>query len=227
LIEIISIIPARRGSKGIPLKNLALLNNKSLLYHTVSASLNSKLITRTIVSTDSDKIGIEAKRIGAEVIKRPKKISNNKIAIEPAMLHVLKKLAKTEGYKPTLIVLLQNTSPLRNSNHIDDAIKLLKRKKYTSVLSGFRSHYLLWKVREQNVFPVNYNPMKRLNRQQMTTEFIENGAIYITKNSNFEKTHCRISGKIGLYIMPEELSIQIDSKMDLTIAEQIMKWNKN
>jgi len=222
-MEILSIIPARGGSKGITMKNLTSLKKKPLLYYTVSASLNSKFITRTIVSTDSNKIDVKARKMGAEVIKRPKKISNDKAAIEPAMLHVLKKLKEKENYEPTLIVLLQNTSPLRNSNHIDGAINLLKKKKYDSVFSGFRSHHYLWKTKGQNVFPVNYDPMKRLNRQQMTTEFIENGAIYITKNQNFKKTCCRISGKIGLYLMPEELSIQIDSKTDLTIAEHIMK----
>ena len=79
--NILAIIPARGGSKGIPLKNLARLDGKSLLYYTVNASLKSKLITRTIVSTDNKKIKEESKQLGVEVIDRPKKLSDNKIGI--------------------------------------------------------------------------------------------------------------------------------------------------
>ena len=71
-MEILSIIPARGGSKGIPLKNIIKINKKPLLYYTINASLKSKLVTRTIVSTDHEKISKIAKSLGAEVIKRPK-----------------------------------------------------------------------------------------------------------------------------------------------------------
>jgi len=219
-MKTLSIIPARGGSKGIPLKNLVLLNGKPLLYYTVTASLKSK-IDRTIVTTDDDKIAKYAKKIGAEVIIRPKNLSNNVIQIEPAMEHVLKQLEK-ERYIPDNVVLLQNTSPLRNNFHIDKALNLLKNQKFDSVFSGFQSHYLLWKRKNNTVFPINYSPQKRPNRQNMKTYVIENGAIYITKNQLFQKTKCRISGKIGAYLMPEELSIQIDRMYDVIMAEEIM-----
>ena len=79
-MEILSIIPARGGSKGIPLKNIIKINKKPLLYYTINASLKSKLVTRTIVSTDHEKISKIAKSLGAEVIKRPKKHANDHIA---------------------------------------------------------------------------------------------------------------------------------------------------
>lgn len=222
-MKIISIIPARGGSKGIPMKNLVSLKKKPLLYYTVSASLNSSLVNRTIVSTDNDKIANEARRIGAEVIKRPKILSNSKVAIEPTIKHALEFLKKEENYIPDVVVLLQNTSPLRTSVHIDNALKLFNKYKYDSVLSGFISHYLLWNLQNKRAIPINYNPLKRLNRQQMKNQFIENGAIYITKYFAFEKSNCRISGNIGFYEMPEEMSIQIDTRYDLLCAEQVMK----
>ena len=199
-----------------------MLNNKPLLDYTVKASLDS-VIDRTIVSTDDKQIAKVAIDCGAEVVQRPQILANDTAQIEPSIEYTLNYLEKKEGYYPDLVVLLQNTSPLRNANHINGAMNVFKKGKYDSVLSGFLSHYFLWKIQNNISKPINYNPLKRPNRQQMTRQFIENGAIYITKYSLFKKTKCRISGKIGLYEMPEEQSIQIDSKFDLLFAKQVIK----
>jgi N-acylneuraminate cytidylyltransferase len=221
-LKILSIIPARGGSKGIPLKNLTLLGKNPLIYHTIKASLNSK-INRTIVSTDNSEISKIATKYGAEVILRPKKLANDKSQIEPVIKYVLDYLAKKENYAPDLVILLQNTSPLRTSKHIDKAIEFFNKNNFDSVLSGFISHSLIWQVKNKTVKPINYNPLNRQNRQDMQNQFIENGAIYITKNKLFNKTNCRISGKIGVFEMSEESSLQIDSTHDILFAEQILK----
>jgi len=221
-LKILSIIPARGGSKGIPLKNLTLLGKKPLIHHTIHASLNSK-INRTIVSTDNTKISKYAAKCGAEVILRPKKLANDKSQIEPVIQFVLNNLIKKENYIPDLVILLQNTSPLRTSKHIDKAIQFFIKNNFDSVLSGFVSHSLFWEINKKIAKPLNYNPLKRQNRQNMKNQFIENGAIYITKNILFNKTNCRVSGKIGMFEMSEEDSIQIDSKHDILFAEQILK----
>jgi len=225
-MNILSIIPARGGSTGIPMKNLRKLNGKPLLFYSIKSSLNSRFITRTIVSTDNLKIAKYALSQKAEVIKRPKKLANNKAPIEPTMKHVLAILERKERYRPDLIVLLHNTSPLRTSKHIDEAISQFIQKKYDSMLSGYRSHQFLWKKRGDLVSPINYDPAKRPNRQQIKTEFIENGAIYITTYKNFIKTFVRISGKTGMYVMPEELSVDINNESDLIVASNILKLIK-
>ena len=134
-MKILSIIPARGGSKGIPLKNLVKLNKKPLLYYTLKASLNSKLIDRTIVSTDHKKISDYAQKLHAEVIDRPKKLSGDHASIESVALHILDHLFKKEHYVPDAIIFLQNTSPLRTSTHIDEAIKLFQKKNFDMVLA--------------------------------------------------------------------------------------------
>jgi len=116
-MKIISIIPARGGSKEIPMKNLALIYKKPLLQYSVNASLKSHYIDRTIVSTDNIKIEKLAKKLGANVIRRPKKISGAKSQIERTISHVLENLEKDEDYIPDIIILLQNTSPLRTTDH--------------------------------------------------------------------------------------------------------------
>tara|TARA_B100001179_G_scaffold9831_1_gene6433 strand:- start:2460 stop:3152 length:693 start_codon:yes stop_codon:yes gene_type:complete len=222
-MKILSIIPARGDSKGIPLKNLVQLNKKPLLYYTVKASLNSKLIDRTIVSTDHPKISAYAQKLQAEVIARPKKLSGDHTSIESVVLHILEYLLKKERYVPDTIIFLQNTSPLRTSTHIDEAIKLFQKKKFDSLLSGYNSHKFFWKKNNLLVKPMNYSPQKRPNRQDFTNQFIENGSIYIIKHDIFKKIKSRLSGKIGLYKMPEILSIEIDTRDDLLLASYILK----
>ena len=222
-MRILSIIPVRGGSKAIPMKNLVLLNKKPLLYYTVTASLKSSFINRTVISTDHEDIGKYARKIGAEVIMRPSKLAGDKTQTEPVMLHVIEYLKKKKNYIPDFIVLLQNTSPFRNAKHIDEAFKLFFKKKYDSLLSGFSSDELIWMKKNHQFYPLNYNLDNRPQRQKINPFYLENGAIYITKLKNFKKTHCRISGKMGFYTMPKELSIEIDNKSDLKMARKIFK----
>jgi len=226
-MKILSIIPARGGSKGIKLKNLVLINKKPLLTYTINASLKSKKISRTIVSTDHKKIEKLAKKLGVEVIIRPKNLANDSVSLEPVIEHVLENLQNKENFIPDVIVILQNTSPLRLSKHIDEAISLFYRKKYDSVISGFSAHYFCWINNKNNkIKPVGFNPKKRPNRQQMPRQLFENGAIFITKYSSFKKSKCRVSGRIGFYEMPMHLSYDVNNYDDLKRVEKIIKQSK-
>jgi CMP-N-acetylneuraminic acid synthetase len=222
-MKVLSIIPARGGSKGIPLKNLVQLNRKSLLYYTVTASLKSKIINRTIVSTDNKMIGRSALKLGAEVVYRSKNLATNTTPLEPVVKHVLEYLKKHEGYIPEIIVILQITSPLRTAKHIDGALTLMKKQKYDSILSGFSTHTFLWKQSKKTIVPLDYNPKKRPNRQNMYERLYENGAIFATKIKSFLTSKCRISGKIGFYKMPLENSHNIDSYDDLNSLRKFLK----
>ena len=223
-MKIIAIIPARGGSKHIPRKNLFPINGKPLLYYTISACLNSTLVNRTVVSTDNDEISRVAKEIGAEVIKRPKRLSTDIAQMEPALEHALDYLKNKEKYNPNIIVLPQNTSPLRTSNHIDEALTLLIKKNYDSVLSGFPYHIHIWnKINQSIIQPHSYDPSKRKNRKDLPEQILENGSLYATTLSAFKKSHCRISGKIGFYPMPMELSYDIDDMDDLRKTEKILQ----
>jgi len=222
-MNILSIIPARGGSKSIPLKNIVKIQNKPLLYYTVTASLNSKLITRTIVSTDNQKIAKVAELLGAEVIKRPKKLASDTSSVELTIQHTVDHLKKTEDYIPDIIILLQNTSPLRNSKHIDESLKLMEKENFDSIISGFSIHTFLWRKHNKSIKPVDHDPQNRPNRQQMYEQLYENGAFFATTLTAFKKSNCRISGKIGFYRMPLELSHNIDTLDDLKNVKNIMK----
>lgn len=225
--KILAIIPARGGSKGIPKKNLIKINNKPLLFYTVKASLNSKFINRTIVSSDNSDILDNAKFFGSEIVKRPKKLATDFSQQESVITHVLQVLKKQENYSPDIIILLQNTSPLRNSIHIDEAFNLFFSKKYDSLLSVYKTHKLFWTINHGKSISLTYDPKNRPRRQELKGEYVENGAIFITTKKAFEKTNSRISGRIGLYVMPENASIDIDEKFDIFLVSQIMKFLKN
>lgn len=222
-MNVLAIIPARGGSKGIPGKNIKKINGKPLLYYAINASLKSKFISKTIVSTDDIKIAKVAKKLGAEIIIRPKKLANDNAQIEPVIMHVLEELKNNEEYIPEVIILLQNTSPLRTSKHVDDAFQQFKKNKLDSILSASLSHQFIWRTKKEIAKPFNYDPNHRLNRQEISKEFKENGAIYITKFKNFMKSKCRISGKTGIFEMQEHQSFEVDSKIDLSIIEFLLK----
>ncbi len=224
-MNILGIIPARGNSKEIPLKNLKKLNGKPLIYYAIHSCKRSKNINRIIVSTDNEKISKYATSLGVETISRPKKISGDFAEVEAAMIHILKKLEK-QKYFPDIVTLIQPTSPLRTSFDIDEAFTKFYNENYDSILSGYISKHFLWEKNNSKITPNNYSPNKRPTRQKMKSNLIiENGAIYITKYSKIKKSKCRISGKIGVYLMPEELSIDINNFVDFTTAEQIMKSN--
>ena len=129
-MRIISIIPARSGSKRVKDKNIRKLMGIPLMAHTIKHSLKSKLIQRTLVSTDSNKYAKIAIKYGAEVpFLRPKNISKDKSTDLQCFKHCLKYLKSKENFVPDIIVHLRATYPIRENNIIDNCIKLFLKKK--------------------------------------------------------------------------------------------------
>ena len=218
--KIISIIPARGGSKGIPNKNLKLLVGKSLIVHTIEHSLNSKLVSETYVSTDSKKIKEISLKAGAKVIDRPNKLASDTASSESAILHGIKHLQKKK-INPEYLVFLQCTSPLRRANDIDFAIKKLMNNNLDSLFSGFENNYFIWRQATRKVTPINYDPLNRPRRQEREKEYVENGSIYIFKTEKFLEVKNRICGTVGVYEMPYRYSFEIDEPFDFWLCEQI------
>ena len=232
--NILAIIPARGGSKGIPNKNIANLAGKPLLAHTIQAAQKSKLITRLIVSTDSEKIAGVARKYGAEVpFLRPKKLANDKSPMVPVVQHAINFLEKKGNEKFDYIVLLQPTSPLKTTNDIDSAIKMLIRTNADNVYSMTKLtqntyHPLRVKriAKNNRVMPFcSQSEIEGVQRQSLPVVYRRNGAIFafsrdliINKHSIFGTAQ----SDTRAYIMPNERSIDIDSEYDLVLAEHIL-----
>ena len=221
--KIIAVIPARGGSKEIPRKNVKILAGKPLIAWTIDAAKKSKYLDRVIVSTEDREIAEMSKKYGAEAIKRPEELAGDNVLIWPVLTQLINYLEKKENYKPDIIVLLQPTSPLRFTNHIDESIETLLEGDCDSLVSACPFHYYIWRRKEEEAFPVNYDFRKRQVRQETTPEYRENGAIYIMKKKTFMKEKTIPCGKVGLSIMPVENSFEIDDDFDFWLCETIMK----
>lgn len=218
---VLAIIPARGGSKGVPRKNLRPFAGVPLIAHSIRHAMASACVTRTIVTTDDAEIADVARRAGAEVIDRPAELATDAAPSEPALLHALEYLASRERYNPELVVFLQPTSPLRDAGDVDAAVGQLRAERADSLLSACPSHDFHWTLRDGVGVPVNYDPSRRPRRQDMPPQFRENGSIYAMHAAGFEQYRCRLFGRVSVYSMPEERSLQIDRPEDFALLEAI------
>lgn len=217
-MKIISIIPARGGSKGLPKKNILELAGKPLIAWSIEASLKSKYITRTIVSSDDDNILRISGKYGAEILKRPDELSLDTTPSEPVIEHVLKNIESIEEYD--YLILLQPTSPLRDEKDIDESIlKLIKEKNATALISVKEIDNKILKAFKNNkngyLEGISNNIYPFMRRQDLPKVFMPNGAIYIIKIDEFLETKKLFSDKTISYIMDEKKSFDIDTKDDL------------
>ncbi len=221
--DIICVIPARGGSKGIPGKNLKVIAGKSLLAWSIQAAQESCHELRTIVSTDSESIAHEARRCGADVRMRPAEISGDSAGSESALLHVLESLAMEGEPQPRLLVFLQCTSPLTRGDDIDATIDALRVQSADCALAVAPFHYFLWKPGTAGWESVNHEKSFRPLRQERVPEFIETGAVYVMKVAGFLKARHRFFGKIVAAVTPPERRWEIDDPKDLVVAEQLIR----
>ncbi len=215
----IAIIPARGGSKGIPNKNLQTVGGITLLARTVSACLKSDSITAVYVSTDSDEIAAVALNSGAQVIRRPADISGDTASSESALLHALNEIEKTSSL-PSNVLFAQCTSPFISHTDIDGILQLLKD--HDSALTVTHNHAFIWRRDNSgNAIGINHDSAIRLPRQQLDPEFKETGALYAMNIDQFRKSGHRFFGRIGMYEVPVDRSMEIDDPEDLRLANTL------
>jgi len=181
-VTIISIIPARGGSKSIPGKNIYPVSGKPLIGWTIEQSVKCKLISKTFVTTDDDEIAEVSSRFGATIIKRPDSISGDLASSESALAHAIGVIRSEHNIDPDLVVFLQATSPLRKPDDINNCIQKMLDDNCDSLFSGCRlEDFLIWENdgKEWNSF--NYNYKDRGLRQQRKPQYVENGFIYVFK----------------------------------------------
>lgn len=224
--SVLAIIPARGGSKGFPGKNIYPVNGKPLIAYTIDAALNSKHISRTIVSSDNDEILSTSKELGATPLQRPKELAQDTSSSEEAIHHVIQILS-AQGEEFDILVLLQPTSPLRDAFDIDNAISLMIESNATAVISAtnigvkpFKSYYMNKKGFLQGV---HNNKSPNMRRQDLPDAYLANGAIYAIYVDEFLKARSLITKKTLPYEMTPEKSIDIDTYEEVLKIENILK----
>lgn len=229
--NILAIILARGGSRGIPRKNVRLLCGKPLIAYTIEAALGSKLINRVVVSTEDEEIAKVSKKQGAEVISRPPELAQDDTPSLPVYQHAIRHLEKMEDYRPEILVILQPTSPLRIVEDIDRAIEgfLEAKSKCDSIVSVCEvehpSHWMYTLV-ENMLKPVIKDAENVVRRQDASKVYRLNGAVYVTSRDIIMKENRVLGRNIKAHIMPPERSIDIDTELDFKLAELLMRERK-
>lgn len=220
--QVLAVIPARGGSKGIPGKNIRMVGGKPLIAYAIEAARTAQRVSRVVVSTDDREIAAVARHYGAEVIDRPAYLSGDLAKSEDALVHALDELA-VEGYAPDLILLVQCTSPLTTSEDLDGTVAALIDGQADTAVAVAAFHYFLWSRSDMGEGePVNHDKSVRLMRQERRPEFIETGAVYAMRVPGFRETKHRFFGKTVLHETPAENRLEIDEPEDLVLAEQIL-----
>lgn len=224
----LAIIPARKNSKRIILKNTKILAGKPLLLWTIESAKNSKYIDKIIISSDDEKIEEIAKKEKVYFSKRPSELATDEAKTVDVVVNLLLKEENLTDY----IILLQPTSPLRNHKHIDEAIEFLLMKDADAVISICETdHNPLWcGIIKENLSLKGFinNDLFLKRSQELPKYYRLNGAIYICKTNLFlkEKTFF-LPDKIYGFIMDKKSSIDIDDEFDFQLAEYFILKNKN
>jgi len=219
----LAIIPARGGSKRLPRKNILDLNGKPLIAWSIEAGLKSKYIDKVVVSSDDNEILEVSQKFGADVIVRPPELASDTATTFDAIEHTIKSLKKY-----SYVVLLQATSPLRDSKHIDEAIELLEKKDADAVVSVCEmEHSPLWSNSlDKTLTMKGFLRYEVLNKRSQDLEkyYRLNGAIYICKMERLlEEKGFFLEDNIFAYVMDRESSVDIDEAIDFKLAQSIIK----
>jgi N-acylneuraminate cytidylyltransferase len=220
-MEILAVIPARGGSKGVPRKNIRLLAGKPLIVHTIEQALSACTVTRTVVSTDDAEIAEVSSAAGAEVVVRPGAIANDTASSESALLHALDTLA-AKTYQPDGVAFLQCTSPVRTARDIDDAVHQWRARNADSLVSVTEWHGLNWVRRNGVPRSANFNYHSRPRRQDMSQQFRENGSIFIFRPEILRQTGNRLGGRIELFPMSPLTSVETDTEEGFLLSECLL-----
>lgn len=228
--NMLAIIPARGGSKGLPGKNIRPLNGKPLIQYTIEAALESKAVDHVIVSTDDLQIAEIAKMGGADVpFIRPDCLASDTASAVDVYIHAVEYIMNAKNNTIKKFIVLLPTAPMRTSKHIDQAVSLFYEKKAETVIS----------VKEAETPPgwyMNVDVAGRIvnagfgiknsivsNRQVNDSYYIPNGAIYILDYHLLKDQRTYYSENTYGYLMSRNDSVDIDTIDDFEYVEFLMK----
>lgn len=227
VIELLAIIPARGGSKGLPGKNIRNLNGRPMINYTIEAAFASDYVQEVIVSTDDKDIARLSQEAGVKVPSlRPEYLATDETKIIEVIQHVLFEIENNNNCIVKNIMLLQPTSPLRNNSDIDEAYRLYIESGAESLQSVTEAPvhpYILRRIRDNQLIPYLNNNEDNLRRQDVEPLFQLNGAIYICKRDLIINKNSIIGDYNIPYIMPLERSVDIDNLYDFKLVEFILQ----
>lgn len=225
-MNLLTIIPARGGSKGVPRKNVRLVGGKPLIAWSIEVAKSSSLVGYFCVSTDDDEIAKVAREYGAEVLPRPVEIAGDRTPMIEVIRHALKECEQQQKTKYDYFLLLQPTAPMRKKEDVEGALTMLAKSGADSVISVYQVEDAhpsrMYLVKDGHLEPFCQEPLGAL-RQDLTKVYHRNGAIYACTRRLIEDEGCLWGGRMVPYIMPKNRSANIDDMQDLAIADFLMR----
>ena len=213
----VALIPARGGSKGIPLKNLQRVGGRSLVRRSIEACAASGEVDRIIVTTDHPDIAAESRACGAEVIERPESISGDTASSESALIHALEVARVSDG----TMVFTQCTSPFTTGEDISSGVQLIRFGDAQSVFAATLTWDFLWRFGDAGAVGVNHDAAHRPRRQDLPTTFRETGAFYAMDIAGFLAAGHRFFGRVEPVEVNRLTAIDIDEPEDLVLARAL------
>ena len=216
-MSVIALIPARGGSKSIPEKNIKYFCGKPLIYWNLH-ELQKSEVDEIVVATDSDNIKLVVESFKFSKVKVYDRNSENSQDTSSTESVMIEYINSSDLSGSDTFMLVQATSPFTQTSNFNEGLELFNN--HDSILSCCISKKFTWKEDGQ---ALNYDIYNRPRRQDYKGDLIENGAFYISSVSDIKETGNRISGKIGIYQMPEYTCTEIDEIEDWIVAESLMK----
>ncbi|MFA6196770.1 MAG: acylneuraminate cytidylyltransferase family protein [Sulfurimonas sp.] len=230
-MKVLCTICARGGSKGVKNKNIRVINSKPLIAYTIEQAKESNLFEHIVVSTDSEAIADISKEYGAEIFfKRDERMASDTAGKLEVIRDAFIKSEEHYNEKFDYLIDLDATAPLRNVQDIINSFKQFLESDNDNLITAMpsrRSPYFNLIEQDENgkVFVSKNLNEKILRRQDSPKTYDMNASIYIWKRDTILRQDSVFLEKTGLYIMPEERSIDIDSELDFKFVEFIMREN--
>lgn len=219
-MKILAIIPARGGSKGVPRKNIRLLNGKPLIAYAIERALHSRYITAVVVSTDSRELADVAQRYGVGVIERDPALAGDQVTLDPVIYQAAEIAEQRFGDKFDAVITMQPTSPLLTQETLDQAIASFLAGDLDTLISVVNRPHLSWgKDEAGKIFPL-YE--ERKNRQELPPHYVETGAFLIAKRACI-RPDTRIGRTVSVYEVPARESVDIDGSEDWILADSLLR----
>jgi len=218
--NVIAIIPARGGSKGIPRKNVRFLAGRPLIHYAIEAALKAPLISEVIVSTDSDEIRYVSELAGARVMMRPEALAEDHVTLDPVIHHAIEQVEQEYGERFDVVVTVQPTSPLLSEATLSEALtRFLSDPEVDTMISVMDDRHLCWTTEGERFVPAY---QARVNRQQLPANFRETGAFFITDRASVTP-QSRMGSRVSVFEVPSREAVDIDSPTDWWVAEKLLQ----
>jgi YrbI family 3-deoxy-D-manno-octulosonate 8-phosphate phosphatase len=231
--EIMAVIPARGGSKGIPRKNIKNFAGYPLIAYSIQAALNSKYVTRTIVSTDDEEIANVARAFGAEVpFLRPSEFAQDTTLDFPVFENLLKTLQEIENYVPDLVIQLRPTSPIRPIHLVDEAIEIMLGDPAIDSVRGVvpsgQNPYKMWRIDPINKLMTGLLSVDGIDepynsaRQALPDTYWQTGHIDVIRTNVILEKKSMSGNKIKPIHINPDFTVDIDKPSDWQRAEWLV-----